>query len=601
MNLPLFFSIIVVLIMSLSINNSFADIQEDLVTNENTVNFYVTDNDLNLMHNEIDTVSTQGLLKFSINQIVIEGPLTIVETGSDTGQFLVELQLPDTINGRHLSQNDFVTMIYFDESDSTGNKRTVVESIPLTNILSKVDTSSNISKVDTFGNISKIGDTLTVQIYEPNANRDSKNEDKIPLSKVEYIGEGGIKTTLANPIFNPNTGYLIETGVNTSIFEVKIKIPHEIDGKVVDIGNWYEIRILEDIQEQEIPLISNNTITKEDSNVEVKLDKDVEISMNEKIQQITSKFYSSLELKSFLEPTLQDIERMRDFLGEDKFERIQNLSNKINSNSISQTVMSGYGVSGLTVEEELFLVEMGQSWIDFLKILINEKIKQVDDSYVTAVNELNELDILEEEKVKHLKAMEEQKTIFQTTAIQTMSKTFAKQIVLLEEKKIELEIKQEIISKTSLDSSNCGEGTIRKNGMCVVDNTKYQSKEAKGGGCLIATATYGSELAPQVQQLRELRDNSLLQTESGTNFMNHFNDFYYSFSPVIADYERENPVFKEMVNVAITPMVSSLSILNYVDMDSESSVLGYGISLIVLNGMMYVGIPASVIVVIRRF
>ncbi len=102
----------------------------------------------------------------------------------------------------------------------------------------------------------------------------------------------------------------------------------------------------------------------------------------------------------------------------------------------------------------------------------------------------------------------------------------------------------------------------------------------EGGGCLIATATYGSELSPQVQQLRELRDNYLLQTESGTSFMNSFNDFYYSFSPVIADYERENPVFKEVVKIAITPMISSLSILNYVDMDSERSVLGYGISLI---------------------
>jgi len=124
--------------------------------------------------------------------------------------------------------------------------------------------------------------------------------------------------------------------------------------------------------------------------------------------------------------------------------------------------------------------------------------------------------------------------------------------------------------------------------------------EEEGGGCLIATATYGSELAPQVQQLRELRDNSLLQTESGTSFMGSFNDFYYSFSPVIADYERENPVFKEMVKIAITPMISSLSILNYVDMDSEVEVLGYGISLILLNVGMYVGIPAIVIIGIRK-
>ncbi len=121
-----------------------------------------------------------------------------------------------------------------------------------------------------------------------------------------------------------------------------------------------------------------------------------------------------------------------------------------------------------------------------------------------------------------------------------------------------------------------------------------------GGGCLIATATYGSELAPQVQQLRELRDNSLLQTKSGTSFMNTFNDVYYTFSPIIADYERENPIFKEAVKLVITPMISSLSILNYVDMDSEVEVLGYGISLIVLNLAMYVGIPASVIVGIKK-
>ncbi|MDA1125249.1 MAG: peptidylprolyl isomerase, partial [Crenarchaeota archaeon] len=43
----------------------------------------------------------------------------------------------------------------------------------------------------------------------------------------------------------------------------------------------------------------------------------------------------------------------------------------------------------------------------------------------------------------------------------------------------------------------------------------FGNKE-EGGGCLIATATYGSELAPQVQFLREIRDNTVLQTQSGT-------------------------------------------------------------------------------------
>ena len=126
------------------------------------------------------------------------------------------------------------------------------------------------------------------------------------------------------------------------------------------------------------------------------------------------------------------------------------------------------------------------------------------------------------------------------------------------------------------------------------------NKEEKGG-CLIATATFGSELAPQVQQLRELRDNSLLQTESGISFMTGFNQFYYSFSPVIADLERQSPIFKEAVKLTLTPMLSSLSLLNYVDIDSEQEMLGYGISLIILNAGMYVGIPIFGILKLYQF
>jgi len=122
-----------------------------------------------------------------------------------------------------------------------------------------------------------------------------------------------------------------------------------------------------------------------------------------------------------------------------------------------------------------------------------------------------------------------------------------------------------------------------------------QPSQEQGGGCLIATATYGSELAPQVQMLREIRDNSLLQTESGSAFMESFNKFYYSFSPAIADLERQNPVFKEAVKLAITPLITSLSILNYVDLDSEESVLGYGIGIILMNVGMYFVAPAVLI------
>ena len=128
---------------------------------------------------------------------------------------------------------------------------------------------------------------------------------------------------------------------------------------------------------------------------------------------------------------------------------------------------------------------------------------------------------------------------------------------------------------------------------------KTTEPETTGGGCLIATAAFGSELAPQVQQLRELRDNTVLQTESGTSFMAGFNQFYYSFSPIIADYERENPAFKEVVKLTLTPLLTSLSLLQYVDIDSESEMLGYGIGIILLNIGMYFVAPAVLIMKIR--
>jgi len=156
---------------------------------------------------------------------------------------------------------------------------------------------------------------------------------------------------------------------------------------------------------------------------------------------------------------------------------------------------------------------------------------------------------------------------------------------------------EELVNGVCMDKEpeepSCGPGTHLENGQCVPDQTG-------GGGCLIATAAFGSELAPQVQMLREIRDNTILSTTSGTAFMTGFNQFYYSFSPTIADWERENPIFQDAVRITITPLLASLSILNHVDIDSEEEMLGYGISLIVLNLGMYFVAPAIVILKLKK-
>ena len=153
-----------------------------------------------------------------------------------------------------------------------------------------------------------------------------------------------------------------------------------------------------------------------------------------------------------------------------------------------------------------------------------------------------------------------------------------------------------VVETESVSEPKCGAGTVLKDGQCVVK----EKESSSGGGCLIATAAYGSEMAPQIQFLREIRDNTVLQTESGSAFMTGFNQFYYSFSPAVADYERENPVFKETVKLALTPMLTSLAILNYVDIDSETEMLGYGIGIILLNIGMYFVAPAVIIIKIKN-
>ena len=82
--------------------------------------------------------------------------------------------------------------------------------------------------------------------------------------------------------------------------------------------------------------------------------------------------------------------------------------------------------------------------------------------------------------------------------------------------------------------------------------------------------------------------------------MTWFNQFYYSFSPTIADYERENTTFKEAVKITLTPLLTSLTLLHYADIDSESEMITYGIGVILLNIGMYFVAPMSIIMKIKK-
>ena len=131
-------------------------------------------------------------------------------------------------------------------------------------------------------------------------------------------------------------------------------------------------------------------------------------------------------------------------------------------------------------------------------------------------------------------------------------------------------------------------------------DAEEMTSEPEGGGCLIATAAYGTEMAHEVQILRETRD-SVLGTATGSAFMSAFNGVYYAFSPTVADWERESPEFRALVRALITPMVASLSIMSAAGDDaSDIGVASLGALVIALNVGMYVAAPAALAWRLRR-
>ncbi len=195
--------------------------------------FYVTDSNLSTDHRAVMTVSTSGLVDFTINGVSISGPGEMVETGVDTGVFQLELTLPDSVGGKSLQNGDVVLMTYHQKADNSGNPTDVTQSVVLS--------STSSSPVESSSPNVRIGQYFKLDIYAPNYNLDSQTPDDIPLSMIE-VHMGGAQTTLADGTFDVNPYAMRETGPNTDTFEVNVKIPKSIAGFPVEMGSTLEFR-----------------------------------------------------------------------------------------------------------------------------------------------------------------------------------------------------------------------------------------------------------------------------------------------------------------------------------------------------------------------
>ena len=201
--------------------------------------FTIDDENLVTDHRGIMTLSTAGLVDFTIDGVQIPGPSTMVETGIDTGEFVLQLTLPSTINGRPLQNGDVVVMTYHQPADYAGNPETLTQSVTLSSIPTVPVQPAQQEQQEQSINI---GQYYTLQLYAPSYNLDSEEVEEIPVNIVQVNMEG-VQTTLADPAFQISPSVLRETGPNTNVFSVTFKIPQQIDGYPVEIGSTLEFTI----------------------------------------------------------------------------------------------------------------------------------------------------------------------------------------------------------------------------------------------------------------------------------------------------------------------------------------------------------------------
>jgi len=112
-----------------------------------------------------------------------------------------------------------------------------------------------------------------------------------------------------------------------------------------------------------------------------------------------------------------------------------------------------------------------------------------------------------------------------------------------------------------------------------------------GSRCLIATATYGSELAPQVQFLRGFRDGMVMKTLAGSSFMIIFNAWYYSWSPPVAASISPNDYMKAAMRIVLQPLLNILELaaatFSLFPSNAELGIVAAGVVASVLIGLVY--------------
>ena len=141
--------------------------------------------------------------------------------------------------------------------------------------------------------------------------------------------------------------------------------------------------------------------------------------------------------------------------------------------------------------------------------------------------------------------------------------------------------------------------TIMARGPASIKYVTVQLFISSRPGCLIATATYGSPLSPEVQFLRNFRDHAILQTFAGSSFMMIFNDWYYSFSPQVSQYEYTHPALQTLMRGVLYPIIGTLhvsaAVFSLLSFQPEFAALASGIIAGLGLGLIFFAVPTTIL------
>ncbi|UCH38272.1 MAG: hypothetical protein JSV76_03720 [Candidatus Bathyarchaeota archaeon] len=133
----------------------------------------------------------------------------------------------------------------------------------------------------------------------------------------------------------------------------------------------------------------------------------------------------------------------------------------------------------------------------------------------------------------------------------------------------------------------------------------WQTLGEQPSGCLVATATYGSEITPQVQFLRGFRDHTVLSTFAGSSFMTAFNLVYYTFSPSVASFIAEIEPVRNIMKVALYPLMGILHIsagaFSLFSFNPELGVVAAGLVASAFIGLVYITPLALILCLLKKY